>query len=332
MTMPMPLRPRAARPGQRGFTLIELMISITVGLVILSALVVVLSANSGEAQSNDRTSELQTNGRFALNNLKQELRQAGYRGFTWAEPSAPGALGLPTSSLARACFESGSSYEAFVANLRQGIWGSNGSNPFAANCIPATRFAAGNDVLVLRRVAGAPVGALQADAVYFHSSYAVGQMFKGSTAPNFGTISPLADFQVQIYVYYISPYTLSANESPLVPALRRLALDANANMVDELVASGIEHLQLRFARQETNATTRYFNANDIAGSSTDSHETSTTYGWDDVISVELALLARNATPEPGYSNTQTYTLGDASYTKSDGLRRQLFSSVVQLRN
>jgi len=42
---------------------------------------------------------------------------------------------------------------------------------------------------------------------------------------------------------------------------------------------------------------------------------------------------RNSTPEPGYVNTTTYAMGDQNFVATgDGFRRQLFSSVVQLRN
>lgn len=324
---------------QSGFTLIELMISVTIGLVILAALVGVLAASSGESKSNDKTSELNTDGRFALDSMKQEIRQAGYRGYTWAIPSLPGVMGLPTSPTANNCFESGSSYEAFVANIRQGIWGADNVvsssgpnvNPFLANCIPDGQYSPGNDILVVRRVSGSPVTTLAANTVYFHSSYAIGQMFKGVTTPTFGVVTPLADFQVVEYVYYISPYTVSSTESPLVPSLRRLSLDSTGKMVDELVVTGIEHMQIQYGRLVTNGTTRYLNATDIAGNSTDSIDTNTNYQWDEVNAVQIWLLARNSVTEPGYSNSQTYTMGNVSVTKSDNYRRQLFTTVVQLR-
>lgn len=321
---------------QRGFTLIELMISITIGLVILAALVGVLAANSGQSQTNDRTSELNTNGRFALNSLKQELRQAGFRGYTWADPTPAGVLGLPTSPVANTCFDVSSSYEAFISNIRQGVWGANNSNPFSANCIAGSQFVAGNDVLVVRRVSGAPVTALEANTVYFHSTYAQGQMFKGTTAPTFSAVNSsanfLADYAVQVYVYFVSPYTVSASESPRIPALRRMSLDSTGKMMDELVASGIEHFQVQYGRLNTNMSVRYLNAIDITGGSGDSPSSNTGYEWDDVNAVQIWLLARNAVAEPGYANSQTYTMGDLRVTKADGFRRQLFTTVVQLRN
>ena len=319
---------------QGGFTLIEMMISITIGLAILAGLVGVLATNANNSRTNDRTSELMTNGRYALNSIKQELREAGFRGYTWAEPSTPSPWVAPAD--ATGCYEVGASANTFVSNIRQGIWGSNNANPFAANCIPAARYQVGSDVLVVRRLAVIPTSAaLAANTVYFRTVYERGQLFRSTggvpVPPTFtGTTQMPATFEVQIYVYYISPFTVSAAEIPLVPSLRRMALQttgANAGtMVDELVASGIERMQVQYGRLTTAPDTQYLNT--LPGTSSAPAETA----WDEVHSVRIWLLARNSTPEPGFVNNTTYAMGDANVTPGDNFRRQLFTTVVQLRN
>jgi type IV pilus assembly protein PilW len=347
---PTVLLKRSLRPGSNtGFTLIEMMISITIGLGVLAALVGVLATNSGNSRTNDRTSEFMTNGRYALNSMKQELRQAGFRGSTWAEPNAPGALNLTNE-----CLETGAAAGSFVSNIRQGVWGANNRNPFAANCIPAASYATGNDVVVVRRLAAIPATTLGTSTVYFRSSYAVGQVFQGvgsacTTLPASAYVVPfrtapcinvksvprvdLNDFAVLSYVYYISPFTDSASENPLVPALYRVALQSDGTMARELVASGIERLQVQFGRLTTTPDTQYLNAGTapLTGSSSDSNPA--TSDWTDVHSMRIWLLARSATAEPGYVNTNRYLMGDQDpFEPGDGFRRQLFSTVVQLRN
>jgi type IV pilus assembly protein PilW len=319
---------------ESGFTLIEMMIAITIGLGILAGLVGVLAANSNNARTNDRTSELMSNGRYALNSMKQELRQAGFRAYTWAEPTAPGALGTLTNE----CLAAGETAGTFVSNIRQGVWGANNSNPFSASCIPSTSYATGNDVLVVRRVASPPTGCPDgssppcADTLYFQSSYSTGQVFRGATAPVFADgLTPVESFPVQIYVYYISPFTVSERETPLVPALYRVALQSDGSMSRELVASGIEHFQVQYGRLTVAvpATTQF--SDTLTGSSVNTVASD----WDNVESVRIWLLARNETAEPGYSNTNSYVMGDQTYdfaAAPDGFRRQLFSTVVQLRN
>ena len=54
--------------------------------------------------------------------------------------------------------------------------------------------------------------------------------------------------------------------------------------------------------------------------------------WDSVIAVEIALLVRADSAEPGYKNTTTYTLAGNDFTVNDGYRRMIFTTVVQMRN
>ena len=327
-------RTLATRPARAaGFTLIEMMISITIGLGILAGLVGVLATNSSNSRSNDRTSELMTNGRYALNTLKQELREAGFRGYTWGDPTDPGAFAAVTGE----CLDGVTANGTFVSNIRQGIWGSNDANPFTGSCIPAANYLAGNDVLVVRRVGVIPLTAAElaasnANRFHFLSSFNRGQVFRGTTAPTFtGATAPLQSFTLQNYVYYISPST--GTEVPPIPALYRIALLGDGTMVRELVASGIEHLQVQYGYLDTSGATRYVNAG-TAPLTANAFSTAagTATEWELVNSVRIWLLARNATAEPGYSNTNTYAMGGQNFVKADGFRRQLFSTVVNLRN
>ena len=332
-----------------GFTMIEMMISITIGLIIIAALVGVLASNSGQTSTNERTSEMQSSGRYAIDSLKRELRHAGYRGYTFVYAPLTSPVLAPITG---ECLEAGAAAGTFISNISQGVWGSNDANPFAANCIPGANYAItgaatiGEDVLVIRRLTRM-TPATAASVIKFRSTYSGGEPFRGNPATACagtmaGAIAPfnmapclngvpnvdLLDFAVQVYVYYISPYTSNPAENPPVPALYRVSLQPDGSMTPELVVSGVEHFQVQYGRLTTDGNTRYYNANQITGSSTLVPATN----WIDVNSVKIWLLTRNTTREPGYSNANTYTMGDRSYVKADGFRRQLFTTVVQLRN
>ena len=49
----------------RGFSLIELMVAMTIGLMIVAAMLANLAVSSQSSRTNARVSEFQTNGRFA---------------------------------------------------------------------------------------------------------------------------------------------------------------------------------------------------------------------------------------------------------------------------
>ena len=279
--------------SEPGFSLVEMMISITVGLMIIVALLGVLSSNARSSKSNDRTSELQTNGRYALDNLKRELRHAGYRGYTWADQLAPTAtigLNYPTGSVDE-CAGAG-----FVQNIGQGIWGANDNNPFDADCINNSYLR--GDVLVIRRVANRPTPdvSLSASTIYQRSTYTAAVAFKGTSLPGAIVGTPVATFAIQVYVYYIG----SDDADGTVPALRRIALQADGSMIDEMVVRGIEHLQVQYGIS-IDQSEQYWNANSIVGTPL----TTALTGWNDVNSVRIWLLARNSRAETGYINSDS---------------------------
>ena len=308
-----------------GFSLIEMMISITIGLVIIGALVGVLASNARSSKTNDRTSELQSNGRYAMEHLVSELRHAGFHAYT--------PLSNPLNSNALAITGACAGSSAFVSNVRQGIWGANDSNPFAADCIPNYRT---GDVLVIRRVAGQTTLSASGvpNTVYLRSSYDSGMVFQFATLAAVPTVTGDANaenFALWQYVYYIGNDDTDAT----IPALRRVRLATETDptpgiMLDEMVVSGIEQMQVQYGVfNRTDDTTQYLDANGISGLSTDTIETP----WDDVNAVRIWLLARNTKAEANYANTNTYRMGSFDYGPvNDSIRRQLFSTVVQLRN
>ena len=62
----------------KGFTLIELMISLVLGSVILGAVLYIFLSNSQTYRMNEAQSRVQENGRFALELLTREIRHAGF--------------------------------------------------------------------------------------------------------------------------------------------------------------------------------------------------------------------------------------------------------------
>lgn len=68
------------RAGQRGISLVELMVAMTLSLVLLAGVVQVFSASKTSYRVVDGLSRLQENGRFAIEYLARETRMAGYGG------------------------------------------------------------------------------------------------------------------------------------------------------------------------------------------------------------------------------------------------------------
>ena len=296
---------------ERGFSLIELMVAVTIGLLIVAAMLANLNVSSGSNRTNARVAEFQTNGRFAADFLRRELQHSGFAGVSWVNLTDLGTTGTTDYGCGA----------GFAANIAQPIWGANDSNPFSASCIPSDNYLRG-DILVLRRAGLDTIPSattLSANFLYFRSEYVRGSVFLGPTRPA-SLQTPVEDRLLQTDVFYISPWTNSSTESPKIPALYRMTLGSGPAMTAQLIASGIENMQVQYGVLSVGGT-RFYNAGDVPSAS-----------WPGVVAVRLWLLARSSTPEPEYSNTSVYTMADQTITASDAYQRQVFPLVVRLRN
>ncbi len=67
-------------PRQNGFGLIEIMISLVVGLILTAGVIQIFAANKQSYRVIDAESRIQENARFALDVLSRDIRMAGYQG------------------------------------------------------------------------------------------------------------------------------------------------------------------------------------------------------------------------------------------------------------
>jgi type IV pilus assembly protein PilW len=68
------------RQALRGFSLVEIMVSMTIGLVLLAGLVAVFSGSKQSARVHSSMATLQEGARFALDAMERDVRMAGFHG------------------------------------------------------------------------------------------------------------------------------------------------------------------------------------------------------------------------------------------------------------
>ena len=93
---------KASGDQQRGLTLIELMVSMAISVAVLSSLVYVYVGSRAAYRANDALARVQETGRFALEFIARDLRQAGFMGCVsrdadvtvYANPSPAWAISL----------------------------------------------------------------------------------------------------------------------------------------------------------------------------------------------------------------------------------------------
>ena len=94
-------------PRQKGISLIEIMVALTISLVLLAGLIQVFVSSKKTYQVQNSVGRLQENGRFALDILTRNLRQAGYSDFSVDIHKDSEFIGAPSSATDATCILSG---------------------------------------------------------------------------------------------------------------------------------------------------------------------------------------------------------------------------------
>ncbi|MEO8134603.1 MAG: hypothetical protein ABI831_11560, partial [Betaproteobacteria bacterium] len=134
---------------ERGTTLVELMIGITIGLLVLATLAALFASSSDARNEIDRSGQQIENGRFALELLRDDVHHAGYFGGFIGGAPQPAEACVPRSGLPLSAAALG--WQSTPARTPLPVQGyAWGDTPPAETCIanqqPET------DVLILRSV------------------------------------------------------------------------------------------------------------------------------------------------------------------------------------
>lgn len=332
--------------AQRGFSLAELMVAATIGLLILAGMSTLFVNNTraqGEIEKANRQVE---NGRFAVQTLSSDLRNAGFYGeFDPTVLDSPAALPDP-------CAVTITAVRSALPLPVQGIDNATG----AYDCLPGLR--ADTDVIVVRRTATCVAGAagcepLAAGGPFFQAALCANltQLGSGSTADYYAldtTAAPLDRLQrdcttaAAIRRYLTHVYYLADNDrdGDGIPTLKRAELGADGAVLGYstvALVNGIDDLQFEYGLDTSaDGVADRFAANPATGCA---DAACAVANWRQVVSVKLSLLSRNIETTQGYTDAMQYKLGrDADGEeivvgpKGDGFKRHVFQSQVALPN
>ncbi|WP_115720540.1 PilW family protein [Gallaecimonas mangrovi] len=323
----------------RGFSLVELMVAMTLGLVMAAAISAVFVASKRGVKSTEQIGELQENASYALRLVTEDLRQAGMmgpmsgtplivdtnlslNGVAVASGSDCSGGGVNNASLPRDTAPAGS----FLM-----LWGGIAASG-VMSCLDS-KAVTGTDILQIKRLAGpvATSSSWQTASLYLLMNSNNARFWPGSTAGEF-TSPPITNGEYWRYIHHIYYIADETRGNLTVPVLKRryLTIDGgNLVMADEDLVEGVERFHLMYGIDtDDDAIPNYYAS---ASELTDADWIGSS--GQRVVAARIYLLIRTQLSDANYDASISYTLGDMTpYSPADHYRRLLLQSTITLPN
>jgi len=343
--------PPTRAADSRGFSIVELMVAMTLSLILLGGVVTLFTSSRKSYENNEHLARIQENGRFALDQIVRDIRSAGYLGCAKTTPfnnvlktaangllwdfSSP-AMGFQSTGTAWAptldatLVPSAAAINSDVLVLRAPdpdaqakrvttLMGSTSDDLTVSPVAPA--YAAGNTLMVTD---------CNATSTFEVTGYAAGVIAHAantSVVAGVGGVASAANsttdlgyaFQegamvlpVRTVIYYVRPGA-AANGNSL---WRRVGRGAPEELVE-----GVDSMQILFGIDTT--TDRIVDDYVAADSVTN---------WANVISVRVGLLVRSLEQYGKNPDIAHSVLGVPIAAAADNRERLVFTSTAALRN
>lgn len=332
----------------RGFSLVELMVGMAIGLVLVAGLSLLFANTSQSGNELNKSIRQIENGRYAMDLLHDDLMLAGYYGE------------VPSDSLATSspdlCATSGAitlGWDTTIPSTPQvppPIVGLSDSEASALTCLPNRL--PGTRAFAVHRLdtdTAPPASITTTDVLYVQTSRCLADPatspFIASSDPSALTLKEKDCATLSSARKYISRiyYIASCNEcgagADTVPTLKMAELRGSA-MVGVPLAEGIENMALEYGFD----TTDPLDADPATNASKGVPDTfltalSGTAGardndWANVVAVRVHLLSRTTEKSRGYNDTgKAYVLGPVTINgDTSGFKRRVYTSTVRIIN
>lgn len=320
---------------QKGLSLVELLIAMTLSLLLMAGVLQTFLASKQTYSANTALSRVQESGRFAMEFLANDIRNAGYRGEC-------------ISALNNLLNESSASYSADLFDLNQAVSGRADASPswvdnrtagdvihikHAVNISGVT--ASGNtpvnaNTINLTAASGVAQGTIIIVAdprgcdMFQNRSFATAQaLTRGSTGspgnknPGTNNFSHAYDASMEILKLQSVTYYIG-NGANNLPSLRRISFTTGA-AVDEELVEGVQDMQIRYGIADSNRQVgSYVSAANVTN-------------WDNVVAVRVYLLLVSADTNVVPEN-QTIDFNGTTVTIQNRRLAQVFSTTIGIRN
>ena len=306
--------------NQKGFSLIELMIGLVLGLFVTGIVITVFMQSKRSYNQDDEIARLQENGRYALQVMSRDLTLAGFLGNVQIADEIS-LSDLPTNAPCGIDWHNPSE-----SPLNTPIRVFDTDYP---SCIPAI---SGTQVLVIKHAKGTPSTSPGTNKLMLSSNGKDGSLYVSSTTS--------AQPNTQYWEFQVHGYYIADEDNDGIPGLyrKRVVADGSSSLdikADGELVPGVENFRVTFGLDSNGG-------DGIADNYTTSPSAA---DLNIAVSARLDILLRTSNPDFSYENKKTYyvgsttVLGDTFKEIKDGVDAnegrfygRVFSTTLQMRN
>lgn len=345
-----------------GFTLVELMVAVTIGLIVLAAVSQIFATSRLSYKLEENLARVQENGRFAMEFLSRDLRMAGYAGCV----NVNQALNASANYMASNGLKNAGNDPLFVFAPQTQIQGYEwtGTNTWSPG-LPGflnTKVNNESDVILIRRgdeqafrvtaaipqandITIAEPNNIETNDIILIGDCSGVDVVKVTDADNnptetlkhaagssdgennAATLLKDYDANAEVMKLVTRAYYIGTNGSGQ-PALMSMDMEKGAWGAERELIEGIESMQILYGEDTPPAN----------GSADDYRLPANVTDWSRVVSIRVGLLARTPTESGQDVDGKTYSLLSDSGTiddftsPGDKRQRRIFSSTIQVRN
>lgn len=322
--------------SQKGLTLLEMMIAMSVGVFLLGGVMITFSSMRGTTTETMGLGEVQENGRLALSILRRDIEHSGFWGQYQSQLSSD-LLAIPAAPSPDCSGGSNSTNDGSFPIVSDwtfwSLWATAATSANVLGCI--SNATTGSDVVQVKRAISNPtdVGSFRSNRFYLIASSSSAAIVSGAAnSSSYPVIDNANNWMYQHLVYYVANTTLDGDSIPTLMRQRLIVNSGgNASMSSEPVIDGIENIRFMFGIDVDldGRVDSYIGSESVSRDYWNQGSSDTSY----ILSVRIYILARALEPDPQYTNNNTYTLGDRTVNGGgDNYRRMLFSTTTSVIN
>ena len=320
----------------KGFTLIELMISLLLGLLLTGGIISVFIEGKRNFVQDDEVSRVQENGRYALRLLSREIGMAGFFG------GVPDSTNISGGSVTTDCGSSGSDWLLDGAAPLEMINDADSSTIGASYTCLSGLVVDETDVVAIKRLSDSPViqdGEYQSGLTGLVSNrYYLHNKNRGLGAVDLkkGSQHDLAEIVVanngsDVWEYYASIFYIGTGDDGTPSLCKREILSTGTGISGQrCLVSGVENLQVELGMDlDADGFADQFVSNDTDPPVASAEDA------DNIVAVRIHVLARSINEINNFpAESRSYRLGGGTTvtTPVDRFYRLALSATMVIRN